>query len=61
MRALLERALAAELRGALPPRLTSAREDGFRDYFTNAQHGARIAAARRRHRAEELRHRPTLF
>ena len=61
MRALLERALAEELRGALPPRLISARDDGFRDYFTNAKHGARIAAARRRHRVDELRRRPTLF
>jgi len=61
MRALLERALVEELRGALPPRLMSAREDGFRDYFMNAQRGARIAAARRKHRVEELRHPPTLF
>ena len=61
MRHQLERALAEELRGALPARLINARDEGFEDYFLNAKRGARLAAAKRRRRVAALRHPTTLF
>ena len=47
MHALLERAVAEELRAQLPAALTDARDAGFEDYFALAKRGV-IAAGRRR-------------
>ena len=50
MRAKLERAIAAELREQLPPRLHAAQARGFHNYLTTARQDARVAAALRRRR-----------
>jgi arylsulfatase A-like enzyme len=63
LRALLERAIAEELRAPLPSQLMGARAAGFTDYFQNAKRDARAAAARRRRLAKRvaLPGRPPLF
>jgi len=54
LRALLEQAVANELREPLPARLRKAQRGGFANYFTTARHDARMAAKSRRRRLETI-------
>jgi arylsulfatase A-like enzyme len=53
LRAQLEHAFHAELRGTLPSRLTEAHARGFADYFSTARAAAAKATDRRRRRDEQ--------
>jgi arylsulfatase A-like enzyme len=54
LRALLEQAVADELREPLPARLHKAQHGGFANYFTTARRDARTAADSRRRRLETI-------